>query len=223
MTTKDDKVMRSFDTGATRDTAEGKLDYDGFLNPAVLRQFARYMNMNRLQSDGQLRDSDNWQKGIPMDAYRKSLHRHHMEFWPMARNVEHHDRDGEVSMVGVACGMLFNIMGYLTEWLKEHDEVRFDDDEPTTEMKERQDKVKREEVGIDIPEGYCLSQPIMSVTAYPPIKEIRILGDCLGCMSQSKMWNEFPCDNCKRNGVDVRGEGPFDYDYYCPREAHKSE
>ena len=81
MTTKDDKVMRSFDTGATRDTTEGKLDMEGFTHPMVEKQFAKYMNMNRLQSDGQLRDSDNWQKGIPQDAYMKSLRRHHDDAW----------------------------------------------------------------------------------------------------------------------------------------------
>lgn len=143
MGTKDDGILRGFDTGATRDTAEGKLAYNGFYSPFVMRQFARFMNMNRLQSDGKLRDANNWQKGIPMDVYRESLSRHYQEFWV---EVEKRDsmgdvpnpRGSDVDLMAAACGMMFNIQGYVLEWLKKNDEVRFDDDEPTAEMKERQ-------------------------------------------------------------------------------------
>lgn len=144
MTTKDDKVMRSFDTGATRDTAEGKLDYEGFLSPVVLEQFAKFMNMNRLQSNGQLRDSDNWQKGIPMDVYRKSLMRHYMEFWLEQRRPK--GCQNRVDTIGAACGMMFNIMGWLHEWLKTHDMVDFDGDEPTDEMRERRANIRENEL-----------------------------------------------------------------------------
>ena len=150
--TKDDGVLRSFGTGATRDTSEGKLDFEGFLSPFVLRQFARYMNMNRLQSDGALRDSDNWQKGIPMTAYMKSLYRHFEEMWYTYRLMEmmsEHPvtmpREEQIEFIGAICGAMFNVMGYLHEWLKLEPEVRFDDDEPTKEMKERQLKVEKAE------------------------------------------------------------------------------
>jgi hypothetical protein len=142
MTTKDDGVLRGFDTGATRDTAEGKLDYEGFLSPAVLQQFARYMNMNRLQSDGKLRDSDNWQKGIPMDVYMKSGYRHFFEWWNIHRRCDKGSRREEIDLVAGITGLMFNCMGYLHEWLKENPEVRFDDDEPTKEMRERQLRVE---------------------------------------------------------------------------------
>lgn len=68
--------IRTFDTGATRDTDEGKLDFEGFLSPLALERFAEYMNKHRQQSDGSLRDSDNWQKGIPVKQYMKSMWRH---------------------------------------------------------------------------------------------------------------------------------------------------
>ena len=141
MTTKDDGVLRSFDTGATRDTAEGKLDYEGFLSPTVLRQYARFMNMNRLQSDGKLRDSDNWQKGIDMDVYMKSGFRHFFEWWEAHRDVVHSNR---IDKVAAICGLMFNCMGYLHEWLKDNNEVRFDADEPTKEMAERQKNIPGE-------------------------------------------------------------------------------
>jgi hypothetical protein len=64
--------MREFETGATRNPEEGKLDYEGFLSPLVLECYAKYMHEHRLQSDGKLRDSDNWQKGIPKEVYMKS-------------------------------------------------------------------------------------------------------------------------------------------------------
>jgi hypothetical protein len=51
--------IRSFKTGATRDTDEGKHDFEGYLSPTVINRFGEYMTKNRIQSDGSLRDSDN--------------------------------------------------------------------------------------------------------------------------------------------------------------------
>ena len=111
-------IIRKFETGATRDTEEGKLDFEGFLSPIVLEKFAEYMNKHRKQSDGQLRDSDNWQKGIPKKDYIKSLFRHFMDFWKEHRGYR--SRDGiEESL----CGIIFNSMGYLFEILKEKNDT----------------------------------------------------------------------------------------------------
>lgn len=112
--------MRQFDTGATRHTDEGKLDYEGFLSPLVLRRFAEYMHKNRVQADGGLRASDNWQKGIPMDAYMKSLLRHVMDTWTMHRQYIVADSDDLPGDLEEAlCGVLFNAMGYLHELVKQ--------------------------------------------------------------------------------------------------------
>lgn len=100
--------MRYFETGATRDSEAGKLDYEGFLSPRVLRHYAEYMHTNRLQADGKLRDSDNWQKGIPVPAYMKSLFRHFMELWAIYRE------EGRID-VPTACAVLFNVMGLIYE------------------------------------------------------------------------------------------------------------
>lgn len=140
----DDGIMRSFNTGATRDTGEGKLDFAGFLSSQALRQFARYMNMNRLQSDGQLRDSDNWKRGIPMPVYVSSGFRHFWEVWETFQCENWNgDREQTIRLVTAICGEIFNMQGLLHEILKVVDEVRFDDDEPTSEMKERQDAIKK--------------------------------------------------------------------------------
>ena len=106
--------MREFETGATRDTDEGKLDYEGFLSPLVLRRFAEYMHVNRIQADGKMRASDNWQKGIPIDQYMKSMFRHFVDVWGGHRyNTPLDER--EVAL----CALMFNVQGMLYEILKE--------------------------------------------------------------------------------------------------------
>jgi hypothetical protein len=105
---------RYFETGAYRDTDENKPDYEGFLSPLVIRAFGAYMAKHRVQSDGHLRDSDNWQKGIPRDQYMKSAWRHFLDLWLEHRSVP--SRDGLDEALG---GLLFNICGYWHETLKE--------------------------------------------------------------------------------------------------------
>ena len=105
--------IRKFETGATRDTDVDKLDYEGFLSPIVLQRYAQYMNKHRKQSDGALRDADNWQKGIPKEAYMKSMWRHFMDVWSEHRGLK--SRDG---MEEALCAIIFNCMGYLFEILK---------------------------------------------------------------------------------------------------------
>jgi hypothetical protein len=106
--------MRQFKTGATRDSEEGKFDYEGFLSPIVLKRYAEYMHKHRLQTDGKLRDSDNWQKGIPKDAYIKSAWRHMMDWW-----LEHRGYESREGLEEALCALMFNVMGYLHETLKE--------------------------------------------------------------------------------------------------------
>lgn len=108
--TIDNKVARTFASGATRDTEEGKLDYEGFLSPLVLKRFAEYMHEHRVQSDGKLRASDNWKKGMPRDVYMKSLFRHFMDVWTQHRHEPTVSEDA-------LCAMLFNVQGYLHEVL----------------------------------------------------------------------------------------------------------
>lgn len=104
------KRIRTFATGATRDTDAGKIDFDGFLSPAVLRAYGAYMHRHRVQSDGSIRDSDNWQKGIPREQYRKSAWRHFMDWWELHRAGQ--------DATEAACALLFNVMGDMHEALK---------------------------------------------------------------------------------------------------------
>ena len=109
--------MRTFETGATRDSDDGKPDYEGFLSPVVIRRFGEYMHMHRKQKDEKLRDSDNWQRGIPMDQYMKSLVRHLIDAWGIHRGQWVVGREGE-SMEELLMAIMFNAMGYAHEILK---------------------------------------------------------------------------------------------------------
>ena len=107
--TTDNGKVRRFPSGATRGTSLLKLDYEGFLSPIVLERFAQYMHGHRIQADGKLRSSSNWQKGITKDSYMKSLLRHTFEVWKAHRG-------GKVeNLQDSLCGVIFNSMGYLFE------------------------------------------------------------------------------------------------------------
>ena len=110
--------VRKFETGATRDQDKDKFDYEGFYSPIVMDRFAEYMHKHRHQSDGALRDSDNWQKGIPLTAYMKSLYRHFMDLWRHHRELPAQD-----TLEDSLCAILFNTQGYLFEVLKKKNQV----------------------------------------------------------------------------------------------------
>lgn len=110
---KKKEKIRTFKTGATRDTSQDKFDYEGFLSPLVLKRYGEYMNKHRLQPDGNLRDSDNWTKGIPQKQYVKSLIRHIMDLWLIHRNFKSEARTEDIEEA--LCAIMFNAMGLLYE------------------------------------------------------------------------------------------------------------
>lgn len=107
--------MQTFDTGATRSNDEEKNDYEGFLSPRVIEAYGDYMHHHRKQADGVLRDSDNWQKGMPLPKYMKSLWRHFLHLWKLHRGLVVKDEDDGhlVTKQEALCAILFNVMGYL--------------------------------------------------------------------------------------------------------------
>lgn len=122
---------REFTSGATRDKDNGKIDYEGFLSPLVIEAFGNFMHYNRLMKDGSYRDSDNWQKGIPLGAYMKSGWRHFKDWWSF-----HRDAPTQENIVFAICGVIFNAQGYLHELLKEHPKLL------EASIKEMEDKRK---------------------------------------------------------------------------------
>lgn len=106
-------TVREFKTGATRDVDTSKPDYEGFLSPLVIEAFGEYMNFNRQMRDGSVRESDNWQKGMPLDVYMKSGFRHFMDWW-----LEHRGHETDEGQVWALLALMFNAQGYLHERLK---------------------------------------------------------------------------------------------------------
>jgi len=105
--------MDSFDTGATRSNDDEKLDYEGILSPLTLREYVSYCNKHRTQADGKKRSSDNWQLGIPVSRYMKSLWRHFMDVW-----TAHRGWDKKIDIKESLCATIFNASGMLHEIIK---------------------------------------------------------------------------------------------------------
>ncbi len=112
----DDGTIRKFETGATRDTAEGKLEPWGFTSALVIKRFSEYMNEHRKQTDGNLRASDNWKKGIPLEAYKHSLSRHIEDLRLILEGYPDQARESDIEVV--LCSILFNVQGMLHETIK---------------------------------------------------------------------------------------------------------
>lgn len=109
------KKCRTFDSGATRSPLGDKLQFEGYLSPMVLLRFAQYMKKHQIQSDGQQRAADNWQKGIPKESLMDSKMRHDMDLWLHHRGYS--DKANE-DIEEALCAILFNTMAYLKQVLE---------------------------------------------------------------------------------------------------------
>lgn len=116
---QDNGTIRQFASGATRDTAVGKLSYDRFNSPRVERRYCQYMEEHRQQSDGSLREPDNWKKGIDVLAYRGSLGRHTREVEDMTNlddgHVPFYIPEDRKALEDALCAIIFNAKGMLFE------------------------------------------------------------------------------------------------------------
>lgn len=111
------KKIRKWKTGADRDIDEGKLDFEGFLNPVVLEIYAKYMNKHQTRKDGTLRESDNWQNLFGeehFDVCMKSALRHIHAWWK-----EHRGYKSQEGIEDAICGVLFNAQAYLLKLIKD--------------------------------------------------------------------------------------------------------
>lgn len=111
-------MIRTFDSGAARDTVQGKLDYVKALSPIVLQRYVQYLDTHRLQSDGGIRDFDNWKKGMPIDTYLSGLGRHFVTTWLLAQGFPAKDNHGPVTLEDSLAAIIFNASGWLHELLK---------------------------------------------------------------------------------------------------------
>jgi hypothetical protein len=115
----DASEIRTFPTGATRDSSGGKPDYEGYLAPLVLQRFGEYMLEHQVQANGIIRSSDNWQRGMPRGVYLSSLLRHVIGttttpgLWALHRSRQ----DGK-EIEDALCAIIFNAQGYLLELIR---------------------------------------------------------------------------------------------------------
>jgi hypothetical protein len=110
-------ASRIFESGASRDTDEGKLDHEAFRSPIVDRRYGEFMHKNRIQPNGEMRSGDNWQLGLSLDAYVKSGVRHVLDWRLMHRGYNPVD-PANPDIEEVLCAIIFNCSGYLYEVLK---------------------------------------------------------------------------------------------------------
>ncbi len=108
--------MRTFTTGATRDTTEGKHEPWGFTSALVEKRFCEYMNKHRRQSDGGMRDSDNWKQGMPVDVYKHSLSRHIQDLRLILEGYPKQAQESDLEEV--LCAVVFNVQGMLHETIQ---------------------------------------------------------------------------------------------------------
>lgn len=106
--------MRTFKTGATRDSLGDKLQYSRFLSPAVIKRYCEYLQKHREQADGNIREPDNWKHGIDEGVYMDSLLRHVIDL----RYGEHYGIDAAQEEEELLCAIMFNAMGMLFEKIK---------------------------------------------------------------------------------------------------------
>ena len=109
---RDNGVARHFSTGATRDTAEGKIQPKGALSPLVLRRFCEYMRAKQILPDGTIRSASNWKLGIDRESYADSFFRHQLELHLVSEGWL--DQDIEETL----CAVIFNAQGWLHELLR---------------------------------------------------------------------------------------------------------
>jgi len=108
---KNQSSMKKFNSGATR-TSEPLEDPEGFLSPAVIIEFNRYMAHHRTQADGEVRRADNWQRGMSKARYMRSMWRHFLDVW----NYWRIPRVGD-AILDSLCALMFNVHGMMLEVL----------------------------------------------------------------------------------------------------------
>lgn len=107
--------IRRYETGATRDSAEGKPSYASYLSPLVVRSYGEYMLQHETQSNGERREPGNWKRGMSKRDYLESLFRHFHDLWLIDEGYGEKARE---SVEEALNGIIFNASGYLHELLK---------------------------------------------------------------------------------------------------------
>jgi hypothetical protein len=109
---------RTYDTGATRDTEEGKLRFHAALSPYALAALVDYMRRHNNQAH---RCEENWKQGMPLEDYLGSDIRHTVSWWTLHDSIAGAGTllpEQLTALIDALCGDLFNAFGYLHELTK---------------------------------------------------------------------------------------------------------
>lgn len=97
--------ITKFDTGAIRDTQEGKEDYIETIAWAAMKRYAQYMTEKKRKYG-----AGNFKKGIPISNYEQSLLRHIQKY------LENKYEGGTIEATeDHLSAMVFNIFGIMYE------------------------------------------------------------------------------------------------------------
>jgi len=120
--------MRKFETGATRNSIDGKNQYVLYFSPLVKAVRGHYMTKHRIQADGTIRKGDNWKQrfgNTPQEHYDcciDSHDRHAMDWWLEHDNYRSRENDGNnklYSLIDAVCGDMQNGEFYLHVLIEE--------------------------------------------------------------------------------------------------------
>lgn len=115
--------IRVFKSGASRNSSLNKYDYEGFNHPLVDHSFAKYMHHHRKLEDGSYRDSDNWQKGIPVKELMRSFRSHVQDVMLINRGIKVFEDKKEVTLEEALNGVKFNLNAMVLDLLKNTKQV----------------------------------------------------------------------------------------------------
>lgn len=102
------KKITTFDTGAIRDSQEGKEDYIETISWSAFKRFAQYMTGKKAKYG-----AGNFKKGIPIENYEQSMLRHVQKY------LENKYEGGTVEKEeDHLSAILFNVFGIMHEELR---------------------------------------------------------------------------------------------------------
>jgi hypothetical protein len=99
------KKVTEFETGAIRDTSEGKEDYVETISWLAMQAYARYMTKK-----ASVYGPGNWRKGIPEESYERSMMRHAQKYL-----ANKYDGASLEPTEDHLCALMFNVIGLIHE------------------------------------------------------------------------------------------------------------
>lgn len=112
------KTVEKFAGGATRSDSSDRYDPEGYFSPIAWERIAEYLQKHQVQADGSIRESDNWQKGVPAERFMRGLWRHMLHLWIRHRGYVPMDPNAGEDIEEDLCAIAWNAQGMLHFILK---------------------------------------------------------------------------------------------------------